>query len=173
MCFSWSSCHNALSYFPSEGGRVKMSGPSSVMATVCSKCADRTVRRRNGPDIVRQVCDLRVPMLTIGSMQMVIPAAGGPRARRCRSSGTCGSFVRRLPDAMADQVAHDPITAALRMALDRGADVPDRIAGSRLGNPFVTAPPASRSAGSWPPTKPRPRERSWPHRRTSHPSRHP
>src|SRR6187402_3196377 len=37
MLLSWSSSHRLERYFPSDGGSVNMSGPVSVMATVCSK----------------------------------------------------------------------------------------------------------------------------------------
>jgi len=64
-----------LRYFPSDGGSVSMSGPFSVIATVCSKWALRlpSAVRNTSQSAPALLIASSVPMLIIGSIQIVIP----------------------------------------------------------------------------------------------------
>src|SRR5688500_2007784 len=80
-----------------QATRVRMSGPPSVIATVCSKCAD------SEPSIVTIVqasCRVRTsapPTFTIGSMAITSPGSSSSPRPSTPKFGTCGSSCRCCP----------------------------------------------------------------------------
>ena len=74
-------CGGAADAFStSAGSAVRMRGPSSVTATVCSKCALRFPSTVTTVHLSGSVRVFAEPTFTIGSMASVIPASSfGPR----------------------------------------------------------------------------------------------
>ena len=111
-----------------------MRGPSDVIATVCSKCADMepsAVRIVQPSSIITTMSE---PAVIIGSIAMVIPSdRRGPRPGSPKF-GNVRILVVVAADAVPDEAADDGEPRSLDELLDRMRDVSDPVPDDRVGD---------------------------------------
>ena len=152
-----------------ERRAVSTSGPSSVTAIVCSKCADeRPVGRDDGPPVGELIRVSSPPSVSIGSTATTSPGRrSGPRPARAPVLDE-RVLVQRPADPVPAVLAHDAEARRLGHRLDRVADVGepptrldrrDRGVEARLGRPSRAARPPPRARS--PPTNTVTAESEW------------
>ena len=129
--------------------------PVSVIATVCSKCAER---EPSTVTIVHLSGSVRVagpPMFTIGSIASVRPGHQLQSALRLAVVRHLRLLVELDADAVAHEVAHHAESRRLHHLLHRRADVAEVIARHRRGDPRLRASAPSPRAAAASPRRPR------------------
>ena len=151
-CRAFSCCHGRRS----DHAAVSTRFPFSVMATVCSKCADREPSTVTIVHLSGSVRVIGLPTFTIGSIAMREARHQLEPALRLAVVGHLRLLVELHPDAVAHQVAHDAEPRLLHHLLHRGADVAQVIArdAPRRCPPPATAPSPRAAAPSRRPPRP-------------------